>query len=57
MSKEIVQGFVRHLFTTFGGYLSGLGFLSGDDVQAFGGAIAVLVGIAWSVWDKKKQAG
>ncbi len=56
MTSEVVQGFVRHLFTTFGGYLSGLGILTGDEVQVLGGAIAVLVGLAWSVWNKKVVA-
>ena len=56
MTSEVVQGFVRHLFTTFGGYLAGLGYLSSDEVQVLGGAVAVLIGLGWSIYNKKVVA-
>ena len=56
MTSEVIQGFVRHLFTTFGGYLAGLGYLSADEVQVFGGAVAVLIGLGWSIYNKKVVA-
>jgi hypothetical protein len=55
MNATIVQAIVRHLLTTVGGgFLVSFG-ISGTTLEAAIGAVSTLAGIAWSVYDKKKQ--
>lgn len=50
--KSILSAIVRHLLTTFGG---GAVF-SGTDVDAIVGALAVIIGIGWSIYEKRKAS-
>jgi hypothetical protein len=51
--KKIVSLLVRHALTTIGG----AGFVASDsDVEAVASALLVLVGIAHSLWEKRKSA-
>lgn len=55
MNATIVQAIVRHILTTAGGgFLVSFG-LSGGTLEAVVGAISTLAGVAWSVYDKKKN--
>jgi hypothetical protein len=54
MNGEQIGGIVRHLITTFGGVLIAKGYVDEGTLQAAAGAIAVLVGIGWSIFAKKK---
>lgn len=57
MNATIVQAIVRHVLTTAGGgFLVSFG-LSGGTLEAVVGAISTLAGVAWSVYDKKKNGG
>ena len=57
MDVQAFQGLIRHLFTTVGGYFVGAGFVSTNiDLEAVGGAVAVLVGVVWSMYHKKQVA-
>lgn len=57
MNATIVQAIVRHILTTAGGgFLVSFG-LSGGTLEAVVGAISTLAGVAWSVYDKKKNGG
>lgn len=44
----------RHVLTSIGGYLAGMGLLGADPaaVQNFVGAGMVIVGVGWSAWMK-----
>ncbi len=50
---KYLGGFARHLITTAGGALVANGTLTGSDLELVAGAGAVLVGLAWSILQKK----
>ncbi len=52
MSKEDVLAIIRHLLTTAGGALVADGVLSSAEAQDGVGAIIVLAGISWSLFNK-----
>lgn len=55
MNATIVQAIVRHLLTTVGGsFLMSFG-LTGGTLDAVVGAVSTLVGVAWSLYDKRSQ--
>ncbi len=56
MNAEVLSAFIRHALTTFGGVLVTRGYLDMGMLEAGAGAVAVLVGIAWSVYAKRKPA-
>ena len=51
--KSSILGVIRHVLTTAGGYLAPTGLIAGSDIEAGVGAIMVLIGLGWSIWDKK----
>ncbi len=53
-TKQIILGVVRHAITVAGGALSAKGLASASDVELLAGAVAVIVGVIWSVIAKKK---
>lgn len=56
MSPTIIQALVRHLLTTVGGsFLMAFG-IRGAALDAVIGAVSTLVGVAWSLYDKKQPA-
>ena len=46
-----IMGIVRHLLTWGGGFL-----FTGDDLSQFVGAAATIVGLVWSLIEKRKAA-
>lgn len=52
MTWDLIQGLVRHLLTTAGGVLVTDGVLNTDQLNQGAGAVCVLIGIAWSAWNK-----
>ena len=55
MNATIVQAIVRHLLTTVGGgFLMSFG-ITGTTLEAVIGALSTLVGVAWSLYDKRNQ--
>ena len=56
MNIAIITGFIRHLLTSVGGGLVANGAISGDELSASAGAIATIVGVVWSWFDKKKRS-
>ena len=52
MLKTYVAGIVRHALTTGGGVLAGAGFIQQDDVTTIAGLAPVIVGVAWSLYQK-----
>lgn len=55
MNDAVVTAIVRHLLTTVGGgYLMSFG-ITGTTLDAVVGAVSTLVGVAWSLYDKKQK--
>ena len=54
MTKEAILGFVRHILTFGGGYATSAGLATTDEVTAGVGAFVTLVGVIWSVLQKRK---
>lgn len=52
MSREQIQGIVRHVLTTLAGIMVTLGYMDESSATAAVGALAGLVGVGWSVVDK-----
>lgn len=55
MNKDVVLGLVRHALTTIGGAIivsKGLG--DSETVNLIVGGIVAVIGIVWSIVDKKK---
>lgn len=55
MNFEAVKGFIRHALTFGGGFLVSANFLDASQVDTAAAAIVTLIGIVWSVLDKKKR--
>jgi hypothetical protein len=55
MNATIVQAIVRHLLTTVGGGFLVSFNITGGMLDAVVGAISTLAGVAWSVYDKRRQ--
>lgn len=54
--QAAIAGVVRHLITTVGGALVTSGVLSADDLSTLAGAGAIVVGVVWSLLNKKAAA-
>ena len=52
MNIDDVQGIIRHILTSAGGALVTSGVLTNGQVQDGIGAIMILGGIGWSLWQK-----
>ena len=52
MKTAAIMGIVRHLLTFAGGALS----LSGEESQQFVGAASTLIGLTWSIVEKRRKA-
>jgi hypothetical protein len=47
--NDQIAGVVRHVLTSFGGALVAGGYLTSEEWTAVAGALAVLIGIVWSI--------
>lgn len=57
MNTTTIAAVIRHALTFFGGVLVTKGIeLDPTSIEAISGGVATIVGIAWSVWQKKKTA-
>jgi hypothetical protein len=56
MLKPAIMGFARHGLTTAGGFLVAAGYLDPSGAQEAVGALMTLVGLAWSVFDKRARS-
>jgi hypothetical protein len=56
MNAEMLGGIVRHGLTAVGGYFVATGALDTETMETAIGAIVTLVGVAWSIWAKTKEA-
>lgn len=55
MDKATILGLIRHGLTTLGGALVADGLLSSSQVNDGVGAIVILIGLGWSVYQKRQQ--
>ena len=51
--NDQVAGIVRHILTSVGGALVAAGYLTSDEWTAVAGALAVLIGVVWSIITKR----
>ncbi len=56
MNAEVVGAIVRHALTSIGGYFVATGALDINTLETAIGAIVTLVGVAWSIWTKAREA-
>jgi hypothetical protein len=52
--KDSILGIIRHVLTTGGGAIAAQGHLASDEVNLAVGAIVTIVGVVWSVIEKRK---
>lgn len=57
MNAAIATALLRHVLTAVGGALASRYAIDGASIEAIAGGIAAAVGVAWSLWDKRRQAG
>jgi deferrochelatase/peroxidase EfeB len=55
MLEPLIMGLARHLLTAAGGALVTYGYMDASQGQALSGALLTLVGVGFSVWDKKRR--
>ena len=55
MNATLVQALVRHLLTTVGGGFLMSFCITGGTLEAVVGAVSTLAGVAWSLYDKRRQ--
>ena len=55
MSKEAILGIVRHILTFGGGFVAERGLASGEEVTTAVAALVTLVGLVWSVLNKRNK--
>jgi hypothetical protein len=55
-NRSMILGVIRHVLTTAGGALATQGTVSEDEVNTGIGAIITLIGIGWSVYEKRRKA-
>lgn len=51
--QAIIAGLIRHLLTLVGGGIIAGGAISGSDIEIAAGAIAALIGVVWSIIQKR----
>lgn len=54
MDKEVVSGVVRHILTALGGVLVSKGVIEAGQVEMLVGSLVGIIGVAWSIYAKKK---
>lgn len=56
MNTESILGVVRHILTAAAGVLVTKGLIDAGQAEIIAGAVAGLIGVAWSIFSKKKAA-
>lgn len=52
MTRDAIQSLARHLLTGVGSYVVARGAMSESEASEAIGALSLLIGVAWSLWDK-----
>lgn len=54
--STILQSVIRHLLSSGGGALAAHGYaVSGSDIETLTGSIIAIVGVVWSIWQKRAK--
>ena len=53
--QAAIMGVIRHILTAGGGYFIGHGLLTGDQTTDAIGALMTLVGVVWSIANKRQK--
>lgn len=54
--STIIQSVIRHLLSSGGGALAAHGYaVSGSDVETVSGSIIAIIGVVWSIWQKRSK--
>lgn len=56
ITAELIASFARHILTTVGGGLVTAGYIDGSDFSTVVGAVATLIGVGWSLYQKYSAA-
>lgn len=56
MKPAYAASFARHLATFVGGYFAASGVASQEETEQIIGSVLTVVGIAWSMWQKRQLA-
>jgi hypothetical protein len=56
MNIAIVNAVIRHLLTAFGGIAVAKGYVDSGTLETVVGAVLALIGVGWSLYDKKQNA-
>jgi hypothetical protein len=51
-----ITSLIRHLLSAAGGFLVAKGLASADQVAEVSGAAVSIIGVAWSIFNNKKNA-
>jgi hypothetical protein len=54
-TATLIALILRHGLTTLGGYLVSQGTIAQPDVETASGAIIAIIGVVWSVVEKKRR--
>lgn len=54
MNKSVILGLVRHALTSVGAVVVTNGIVTGNELETVASAVAILVGVVWSIIEKKK---
>lgn len=57
MSTPIVLGLLRHVLTIAAGSLASRGVIGENEVEITVGSVLGIIGVIWSVIDKKRNQG
>lgn len=55
MNKDTILAILRHAATFGGGVLTSQGLASADDINTGAGALVTLVGVVWSILEKRAR--
>ena len=53
MNQAVLMGMLRHALTIAAGGLVTAGYVDGDTANQIAGGVAGIVGVLWSLWDKR----
>lgn len=54
-TREQLESFVRTAFKTVGGYFGIEGYFTSSEYELVGGALAVLIGVIWSMYSHSDE--
>lgn len=55
MNQQLLTSFIRHGLTAFGGGFIASGSVDSNQLELISGALATLLGVAWSIIEKRKN--